>query len=168
MNGNKRQAPATTGIEVNASEALARLGLIEKRLYDFRPAFRWIAGDFAKSQGTMFRKRGAISGYEKWADLSPKTIAKKRGKNKRKILQDTGKLYRSLTNTSDSNFAAVYNRKSLEIGTKVPHAKYHMTGTQNMPQRSLFRVAEKRRRSWTSKILRYAVSKKLPKFEGLR
>lgn len=166
MNRNKFQA--SEGIEIDANKALANLGLIKKKLYDFRPVFKWIAEDFAKSQGTMFRKRGAISGYQKWADLDPKTIARKRGKNKRKILQDTGKLYRSLTNTSDGDFVATYNRKSLEIGTKVPYAKYHMTGTQNMPQRSLFRVAEKRRRSWTSKILRYAVSKKMPKFEGLK
>tara|TARA_Y100001973_G_C5201032_1_gene337693 strand:+ start:2739 stop:3221 length:483 start_codon:yes stop_codon:yes gene_type:complete len=155
-------------VKIDAKKATDRLGIIQKRLLDFRPAFEAIAQDFAVSQGTMFKKRGAISGFQRWADLRPSTLAKKKGRAKTKILQDTGRLMGSLTNVKDPEFVAIYNKKSISLGTSVPYAKWHHKGTSQMPKRSLLRYTKAREKKWGSLIVRHIVSSRGLKFERLK
>lgn len=70
-----------------------------------------------------------------WDELSPATILRRRVGGSR-ILQDSGHLAGSLTAYAGADFAEVY--------TNVLYAKYHLTGTENMPARDFLDIDEEK------------------------
>ena len=147
------------------------LAISAERVTDLIPAFEKIADDFTKGEKKVFIKEGAVgeatseSGVGTWVkfiDLNPEYAALKLKKGfGSKILVRTGKLKGSLTDSSGEGHIRVINKLNLEIGTSVPYAGYHQTGTKNkdgslrMPKREPLRITKKQARFWVSIINKF-------------
>ena len=172
---NKARGPnLVIGVGVDANSALASLGIRLARIGNMRPVWEFIRDDFARQMGTVFKKRGAISGYQAWAPLSPATIRRKAAaggtirRNKNRILVATGELRESLTDPNSARFVYKANSRSMIIGTSDPKAAFHDEGNDNLPKRTLIRITRQRKKRWNSKILRHLVNTKQFGFERLR
>ena len=109
-----------------------------------------IRDDFLDEVGESFASRGRSTGTA-WAPLSPAYAA---GKNSaypgRPLLVLTGRMKESF---SASSRDLIYNRKQknykmLTLGTRVPYAGYHQSGTSKMPRRPLFVVKQQIANRW--------------------
>ena len=173
--GQGRQADTNLSItaSVDASAALAANKIRLDRISDMSPVWEYIADDFATKEGTVFKRGGASSGFDKWAPLKQSTIDRKLSspykKNASRILVRTGNLRASLTQRSHSNFIFRSNRSYMEIGTSVKYAGIHDKGDprSGLPQRTLIRIPDKVKRKWNSVILRHLVNTKSFGFERL-
>lgn len=111
-------------------------------LTDLAPLFEDMADEFGKWEAEAFASGGASSGGA-WA---PRKDGGAGG-----ILIRTGKLMGSLTGPSIRNISA----RRMELGTAVPYAKYHQSGTSRMPARPVIRLTGANKASWTRLIHRY-------------
>jgi phage gpG-like protein len=158
---------------VDASAALAANKIRLDRLSDMSPVWEYIADDFATKEGTVFKRGGANSSYNKWAPLKQSTIDRKKSspykKNASRILVRSGNLRASLTQRGHSNFIFRSNRRYMEIGTSVKYAGIHDAGNPQggLPQRTLIRIPDTARKKWNSAILRHLVNTKSFGFERL-
>lgn len=99
------------------------------------------------NQGGDNRWQALSIGYAKWKQIEYPN---------KPILQRTGRMIDSLTEaTADSVNRA--SKTSLEFGTSVPYAKYHQAGAGDLPQRKIFDLNEKDRKSLTGVIQRELV-----------
>jgi phage gpG-like protein len=77
----------------------------------------------------------------RWQPLAASTIRRRRkGKNRRgkvQILRDTGILFNSLAQAQPFNVLSIVPGV-VTIGTEVPYARYHQSGTARMPARRLW------------------------------
>ena len=74
---------------------------------------------------------------EKWASLAPATIKARTRKKTLKgdILVDSGLMLGGMTHETGRTWAI--------IGTNMPYAAFHQTGTKNMPARPIFGLSAK-------------------------
>lgn len=91
-------------------------------------------GQFLINQVGLEFKLGKDPFGAPWAPNAPSTLKRKlskgsTGAGKPKVLIDTGNLRNSWTTRTTKNM--------VEIGTPVPYAKYHQSGTRKIPQRML-------------------------------
>lgn len=70
-------------------------------------------------------------GGEEWADLAPKTVAKKRREGKERKLIDTGRLRGSISARPALDARGV----KFVMSAATPYAKFHQFGTIHMPER---------------------------------
>ncbi len=106
------------------------------RLRDLRPLLLGpILDDLRATEALLFAQAGGFAGIAPWAPLSPRTLARKRGRSTR-ILVASGKLERSLTVPGASgSHVRMIGPATLAFGTRVPYAEYHQLGTRSMPAR---------------------------------
>lgn len=74
----------------------------------------------------------------KWKDLADSTKADRKRKGyspEHPILERTGDLLRSLTSPGTADAILQITKAGLTIGSSVPYAKFHQTGTGKMPAR---------------------------------
>jgi len=103
---------------------------------DWRPIWPVFADTFYAYIRSQFSSEGEEGLGAKWAKLSDSYAAwKAKHFPGKPILQRTGALIASLTGASAPG--AVYQPQphSLTIGSTIPYALYHQTGTGRMPQR---------------------------------
>lgn len=112
---------------------------------DLTPAWTQIAddvqADFALNMAT---EGGLFAGG--WAPLKPNTIADRvrKGYGAGPILWRTGELAHSLS--GDSGYAVKEVRPDgVTVGTSLPYAGYHQTGTKKMPMRRVVGLSWARR-----------------------
>ena len=109
-----------------------------------------IRDDFLDEVGESFASRGRSTGIA-WAPLSPAYAAWKNSAYPgRPLLVLTGRMKESF---SASSRDLIYNRKQknykmLTLGTRVPYAGYHQSGTSKMPRRPLFVVKQQIANRW--------------------
>ena len=109
-----------------------------------------IRDDFLDEVGESFASRGRSTGTA-WAPLSPANAAWKNSAYPgRPLLVLTGRMKESF---SASSRDLIYNRKQknykmLTLGTRVPYAGYHQSGTSKMPRRPLFVVKQQIANRW--------------------
>ncbi len=130
---------------------LARLGIAAQQFADATPAWNDIADDFAQMQQKRFDAEGPG-----WAALSPEYAKwKARHFGGKPILQRSGALMASLT----SRGSVVQNMSpaALTLGSVVPYAKYHQSGTSRMPARPLIRFEQADRQRWVKILQAWAV-----------
>ena len=126
-------------------------------LSDYRPVWPIIEDDFYAQVKDQFKTEGEEGG-EKWAPLSPATAGYKEAHFPGKpILERTGDLMRSLTNPNDPNTVRIEERKSLTLGTRIPYAIYHQTGTRKMPARKEIQLTEGFKRTTMHHVQQYLV-----------
>lgn len=114
-----------TQISCDATRAMARLELMEKRSTNFTRVFDEARTDLERANAENFTTGGLPVG----------------GWNPRKreqtwpIMRRTGKLFNSLTNLRGN--PNVVTPMYAEFGTKVEYAKFHQYGTTKMPARKI-------------------------------
>lgn len=117
---------------VGLQELLDAFHGVEKGMLDFRDLGTWdaVEREFHKIQVEQFNSEGGAGKSGKWQALSsPYKEIKDKKYGQLPILQRSKRLYKSLTSR---NADSVFEVSAMEIvlGTKVPYAGYHQTGTR--------------------------------------
>lgn len=161
--GVKRSDLLNITFEVEGEKQLSRaLGIMVKHVKDLRGVWPDIQEDFLEGERELFRTEGkgtsGLFGTGKWKKLSPAYAKQKARKFKgRGILVATGNLFGSLTRGSHANHFFVASKKGMTIGTAVPYAKFHQTGTRKMPKRKIIHLTKEQKRRWPRLIQEYVV-----------
>ena len=115
---------------------------IAEGIADYRPVWAAIEDEFHAQMANQFRTKGEEAGAP-WAPLSEAYAAWKEAHYPgRPILQRTGDLYRSLTDSHDPNAVRVAEGKLLKLGSRIAYATYHQQGTRRMPARKEIQLSE--------------------------
>ena len=130
-------------LEVAGKARMERgIARLAESIADYRPAWPAIEDEFHALMADQFRTKGEEAGAP-WAPLS---VAYAHWKEVhypgRPILQRTGDLYRSLTDSHDSNAVRAAESKSLKLGSRVLYAVFHQKGTRRMPARNEIQLTE--------------------------
>lgn len=110
---------------------------VSRGMLDFRDLGTWdaVQFEFYKIEKEQFSSEGAAGASGKWKPLSsPYKERKARQYGAVPILTASGRLYRSLTSSGGD---AVVEKRPLELvlGSRVPYARHHQSGTGRMPKR---------------------------------
>jgi phage gpG-like protein len=128
---------------------------IKRRADGMRPAFEKLHQSFVGIERRQFDSQGR-SGSGGWAPLKPATIAaKQRRGHDARILRATERLRKSLTNKTSADHVKEISLDGFFFGTRVPHARFHQTGTTKMPQRRPVELTERERRAWVRVLQRH-------------
>lgn len=138
--------------------------VVERRLLRFgeravaaEPAMAAIGEMILKSETRQFDTEGA-SGGTPWQDLAPSTVATKaRHAGAYRILQETGVLFDSLTSKGATGNIFEVGPDHLRLGTDVPYATFHQTGTSRMPARPPVKLNELDRQGAVKLLQRWLV-----------
>lgn len=136
--------------DVQVLSALSRFG---EYATDMRDAFDKIADDFQKNVSPeRFAKEGPG-----WAPLSPAYARwKAREYPGKKILERTGDLKSSLEGGPGA--IRIVTKDALVLGTSIPYARYHQSGTSRMPQREVVRIGQFDRIQWAKIVQAHLVA----------
>jgi phage gpG-like protein len=135
---------------------IARLA---ESIADYRQVWPAIEDEFHAHMADQFRSKGVESGAP-WAPLSLAYAHWKEAHYPgRPILQRTGDLYRSLTDSNDPNAIRVAESKSLKLGSRIPYAIFHQTGARDgkLPARREIQLTEAFRQSVGHHVRAYLV-----------
>lgn len=153
--------------DVFGQKQLSRvLGLWAANVKDLRGVWPDIRDDFLKNQAKQFATQGRHGSVHRvffglfksqgWAPLSPAYAAYKALKwGNKGILVASGRLEDSLTQATHPDFIYKPKKKSVTLGTKVPYASLHQTGTRQMPQRPPIELVESQKRRWPKLMHEY-------------
>lgn len=156
------------------NELRAAFKTVEAGLLDLRKLGTWdtVATEFRKIEKEIFGSEGAQGASGKWEPLSVPYAARKTKKwGSVPILQASGRLYKSLTQRGGPD--AVYETapQEMTIGTKVPYAGYHQTGTNRMQQRKPVDLTDahvdRLAKSISQKVRQLAANARLQELKGL-
>ena len=97
----------------------------------------------------LFRREGATRKTQRWQSLKTstrisryrrhyRTRGRRTGRPSHKILWDTGALRRSYVHQPTVHI----NKSEMRIGSNIPYAKYHETGTRYIPARPVIGYAQ--------------------------
>ena len=132
--------------EVQFSRAFETAG---EQLKDLSKPFGLMADDFYQTMVNVFEAEGAFEERTKWQDLSPAYARwKERHYPGRKILELTGRMKDSLINRSMSDSVLEITPSEMSVGTRVPYAIFHQTGTPKMPMRKIIELTEAQKLRW--------------------
>jgi len=122
---------------------------------DIRPALPRVVTRFRIQMATRFRTEGASGPSGRWKALSPR-YATWKAKNYpgRKILELTGALKGSLVGDGPGSIVS-YGDNSVFIGSSVPYAEYHQTGTSKMPARPPIEPSDRDVSEWVVEVKRH-------------
>lgn len=131
-------------------------------LADSSPALAQIADDFREMIREQFATEGQ-AGDTPWADLAASTLARGR-RSGSSILYSTGALLQSLIDPAAFGHVEETDGQSLTIGSSIPYALFHQTGTgrgvgqswlspgrgqgRGMPMRPIIAVTPDRTERW--------------------
>ena len=153
--------------EVSGVKQVTRmLALSADACKNLRPVWDDVYDDFLDREEDVFDSEGGSGSKPRemgggawggWAPLSPSYAAQKAAEGfGNRILVRTGRLKASLTSRgAGSVFRS--DAKSMAVGTSVPYAGYHQTGTRKMPKREPIRVSEAAVRHWTRLIQKFVL-----------
>lgn len=142
--------------EIAGQKQLDRaLGVWVGRITDLRGVWDDIRDDFIAGEREQFKTEGG-SGSGGWPPLSPVYKAwKDRHYPRRPLLVLNGRLLMSLTNKNNADMVYEKGKLSLKLGTKIPYAIYHQTGTSKMPARPPIELTERQKTLWPKLIQEY-------------
>jgi phage gpG-like protein len=124
---------------------------------DYRPVWAVIEDDFYALVSRQFATEG-VEGGGRWPELTAEY-----GKWKamhypgKPILERTGELMASLTSPGAPGAVRVEERKTLTLGTTVPYAIFHQTGTRKMARRPEIQLTEPFKRTAMAHVQGYLV-----------
>jgi phage gpG-like protein len=160
------------------SEAVAKsLGEFQDAMADQQPALTQIADDFRGLIAEQFASEGRAAGTP-WAarktqggaDIARYAMsAKRKSQTWRRtamsappdapLLVRTGALRDSLTQPVAAGHVAELDRQTLTMGSRLPYALFHQTGTRRMPARPIIVLRDDRSQKWTE-FIRAAIEEK--------
>lgn len=128
-------------IDVAGERQLDRgISRFEEGISDYRPVWDLIYDDFLAEVKAQFESEGAHGGG-RWAPLSERYARwKQKHYPGKPILERTGDLKKSLTERGAPGAVFRSEPRALTMGTDVPYAIYHQTGTRKMPARQEIRL----------------------------
>jgi len=147
--------------DVSGVESVDRLlGDVLGATENLKPALEEIVDEFFDGNRIVFQREGAVGGgFSKWAPLNPEYAEEKvRLGYPSKILQRTEDLKNSLTRRSDANAHSRITNSTAEMGTLVPYATYHKSGTKTMPKREPIRITGNRKKRWVRIVKKHILS----------
>jgi Phage virion morphogenesis family len=121
-----------------ASHDLAELGV---RAADVTPAAPAVRLVFAGGERERFDRQGP--GWPQLADATRQLKATE-GLDRR-ILRASSRLYDSLVNPASSDAVKTSTPGTIELGTEVFYARFHQSGTTNMPRRVVVELSPAQR-----------------------
>ena len=134
------------------------LSAIERRVAEPQPLLEAFADDAQRLLSAQFESEGIALLGASWAPLAASTLAAKEAAGlDLRILHATLRLRDSLERTTADTVRRITS-DSATVGTTVPYAGYHQTGTTRMPQRRIVAVRPQDRRRWRDAVLTWAVS----------
>lgn len=137
--------------EVSGEEQVRRrLSRIVSAGQDLSPAFRKIRDRFYEGEEQQFGTEGSW-GSGGWPPLSTRYAAGKARQHPGKpIMEITGKLKRSLTQSGAEGNIENISRDTLSLGTSIAYAIYHQSTEPRttLPRRPLIELPESERREW--------------------
>jgi hypothetical protein len=104
----------------------------------------------------QFASEGRAEGTP-WPELSPATLRRQRARTP--ILYKTGALLRSLGEPGAAGHVEELEGYSLTLGSRLPYALYHQTGTRRLPARPIIVLSGARSERWTE-IVRQQIAEK--------
>ena len=141
------------------SEAVDKvLAGFQDALADQAPALARVADDFREMIGQQFASEGRAEGTP-WPELSPATLRRRRARTP--ILYKTGALLRSLAEPGAAGHVEELEGYSLTLGSRLPYALYHHTGTRRLPARPIIVLSGARSERWTEMVRREIEQKAL-------
>jgi phage gpG-like protein len=160
---------------INSKPVEKALGNFQASLADQSPALRRIAGDFREMIDRQFATEGRAEGTP-WAPRPHPSVPSsvRRGGAKRGVVNTrpgaqhaapllirTGALLRSLTGRGAAGHVEQLDDHSLAIGTSLPYALFHQTGTRRMPARPIIVLSGARSERWVEIVRRNIEEKSL-------
>ena len=133
--------------------ALAAFG---ESLADQAPALASVADDFREMIAQQFASEGRAEGTP-WPELSPATLRRRHASTP--ILYKTGALLRSLREPGAAGHVEELEGYSLTLGSRLPYAVYHQTGTRRLPARPIIVLSGARSERW-AEIVRQQIAEK--------
>lgn len=141
----------------NSETVEKALEAFESALADNRPALAEIADDFREMISEQFATEGRAGGTP-WAPLALRTLRRRRGAGST-ILYSTGALERSFLDPLAAGRVEELEEQSLTLGSNLPYARYHQTGTRRMPARPIVVLSGARSERWME-IVRRGIEEK--------
>ena len=143
---------------LNSAPVENALATFEESLAEQSPALRRIADDFRAMIAQQFATEGRAEGTP-WAELAPSTLRRRRASTS--ILYETGALLRSLTEPGAAGHVEELEGYSLTLGSQLPYAGYHQSGTRRMPARPIIVLSGTRAERWTEIVRQQIAGKTL-------
>ncbi len=135
-------------------------------IQDAREPFTEIAQDFKEIEQRQFDSEGA-AGSGGWAPLSPNyAVWKARWHPGARLLVLSGLMKESLA-TGNSWTIEEIEPLSLRLGTRLPFAIWHQTGTTKMPARKPIQLSETDKTRWHKIFQAWLVRQSRKEFKGL-
>jgi len=133
---------------------------------DLRPVWEDLYDDFLQGERSLFAAEGNVGSRTRemessgawglWEPLNEDYAKRKQAQGYgTKILVRTGRLKESLTERSHADAVFQSRELGMSLGTKVPYAGYHQTGTSRMPAREPIRINESKARRWMRLIQQF-------------
>jgi phage gpG-like protein len=137
---------------INSQPVEKALGNFQASLADQSPALREIADDFREMIARQFASEGRAGGTP-WAPRKAvrgvrEPPSRQRANHESPLLVRSGALLRSLTEPGAAGHVEELEGQSLAIGTSVPYASFHQTGTRYMPARPIIVLSGARSERW--------------------
>jgi phage gpG-like protein len=143
---------------VNSEPVENALATFAESLAEQSPALMSIADDFREMIAQQFASEGQAEGTP-WAGLAPSTLRRRRASTS--ILYETGALLRSLTEPGAAGHVEELEGYSITLGSQLPYASYHQTGTRRMPARPIIVLSGTRAERWTELVRQHVEAKTL-------
>jgi phage gpG-like protein len=136
---------------LNSEPVENALAGFQESLADQQPALAAIADDFREMIAQQFASEGRAEGTP-WPPLAPATLRRRRGLTP--ILYQTGALLRSLSEPGATGHVEEIEDYSLTLGSRLPYAVFHQTGTRRLPARPIIVLSGARSERWTEIVRR--------------
>lgn len=128
-------------LDVRGAEDVAKeLGGISHRALHKRAAFEVIGDRFREHERELFRTEGGSGKSGRWR---PRKGGGGRGRRSGRLLRESGRLERSLTQKGGDNIFNYNDERIYALGTRVPYASVHHEGGGVIPQRKLIDPTER-------------------------
>jgi len=135
---------------------------------DLRPVWDDLYDDFLQGERSLFAAEGNVGSRTRemgggawgpWEPLNEDYAKRKQAQGYgSKILVRTGRLKGSLTERSHADAVFQPRELGMSLGTRVPYAGYHQTGTSKMPAREPIRINEAQARRWMRLIQQFILA----------
>lgn len=135
-------------VEVDDAKLNRALEGLARVYSDPRPAFRPMAERVMLAAREQINTAGRRSGRP-WAPRAASTMRAVTSGNRRGFrsvglpLHATGRLFRGVGTFGGPDSIYREERDGVTVGTSVPYARFHQTGTRRMPQRKIYDLTEK-------------------------